>query len=341
MWYSLLIASLLYGACAFSAADKSIIRVGHFPNITHAQALVGQQLSRQGKGWFEERLGPNVEIQWYVYAAGPQAMEGIFTESIDLVYIGPSPTINAYVKSKALKIISGSCSGGSALVVHRDGNLKSNADFKGKKIGTPQFGNSQDIVAREWLRSIGLRITQTGGDALVIPTDPAEQLHLFRSGELDAVWTTEPWVSDLVLNGNGAVYLEESALWPQTKGRYVATHLVCSNKFRETHPDLVKKWVMAHVELTEWIQGHKEDTKILISQELKKEIYRTLPDNVLDRALQHVTFTYDPIPESLYKYAQMAFNLGFLKHEPDLSGIYEFSYLNEVLKEKGLKGIGN
>jgi len=81
-------------------AETTILRVGHFPNVTHVQALVAHNLSRQGKGWFEARLGPDVTIQWFVYNAGPSAMEAIFAHSIDLTYVGPSPAINAYAKAR-------------------------------------------------------------------------------------------------------------------------------------------------------------------------------------------------------------------------------------------------
>src|SRR5688500_8884688 len=153
-------------------AAETILRVGHFPNITHAQALVAHNLSRQGKGWFEERLGPGTKIEWFVYNAGPSAMEAIFAQSIDLTYVGPAPALNAYTKSNGaeVRLIAGSANGGAAFVVHSDQNLKAPGDFKGKKIATPQLGNTQDISCRSWLLGGGLKITQLGGDAQVIPT---------------------------------------------------------------------------------------------------------------------------------------------------------------------------
>lgn len=317
-------------------AEKTVIRVGHFPNITHAQAVIGHQLTRQQRGWFEKELGPDVVVQWFVYNAGPGAMEGILTNSIDMTYVGPSPAINAYIKSKGeeVRIVAGSCSGGAALVVQPNGRIKENADFKGKKVGTPQFGNTQDIAARSWLRSIGLRVTQTGGDVFVIPTESADQLMLFRKGDLDAVWTIEPWVSRLVLEADAHVYLDESELWPETDGKYVTTHLVSSTKFLREHPDLVKKWVKAHVELTHWIKDRSVEAKSLLSQELKTETHIALPKSILDRSWSHIELTYDPIKQSLFKYASEAFHLGFLKHEPDLKNIYDLRFLEEVLEDR-------
>jgi NitT/TauT family transport system substrate-binding protein len=319
-------------------AEKIVLRVGHFPNVTHAQAVIAHGLSRTGKGWFEERLGPDVEVQWFVYNAGPSAMEAIFARSIDLTYVGPNPAVNAHLKSQGeeIRIVAGACSGGAALVVQPDGRIKTDADFKGKKIATPQFGNTQDVAARAWLQSKGLRITMTGGDAFVVPTANPDQLSLFQRGEMDAVWTVEPWVSRLELEAKGKVYLEESSLWKDTGGKYVTTHLVSSVKFLKERPDLLKKWIAAHVELTKWINDHPDEAKRILNEEMKAETTRALPQATLDSAWKRLEITYDPVSASLLKSAEDAHRIGFLKEHPDLSRIYDLKLLNEVLREKGL-----
>jgi NitT/TauT family transport system substrate-binding protein len=140
-------------ALALDGAAETVLRVGHFPNITHAQGLIASQLSREGKGWFEQRLGPGVKIQWFHYNAGPSAMEAIFAGSLDLTYVGPNPALNAHVKSRGeeIRLIAGATLGGAALVVQPDGRIANPADFKGRKLATPQLGNTQDVAARAWL----------------------------------------------------------------------------------------------------------------------------------------------------------------------------------------------
>src|SRR6266513_1140252 len=223
--------SLFFAAAAFSFAETKI-RIGHFPNITHAQGVIAHALSRQGKGWFEQRLGPGTKIEWFIYNAGPSAMEAIFAKSIDLTYVGPGPALNAYTKSNGqeIRLIAGAANGGAGLVVQPDENLRTPPDFRGKKIATPQLGNTQDISCRAWLTAGGLKITQLGGDAQVLPTQNPDQLALFQQKRIDAVWTVEPWVSQLERESGGRILVEEKDV--------ATTVLVSSVKFLAQHRDL-------------------------------------------------------------------------------------------------------
>jgi NitT/TauT family transport system substrate-binding protein len=323
------------------AAEKLVVRVGHFPNLTHAQGVIGHGFSRTGKGWFEQRLGTNVEVQWFVYNAGPTAMEAIMTRSLDLSYVGPNPAINAFLKTdgKDVRIVAGACSGGAALVVQPDGRIKTDADFKGRRVATPQLGNTQDVAARAWLVSKGFKVTMTGGDVLVIPTANPDQLTLFQKRDLDAVWTVEPWVTRLEREGGGKIYLEESTLWPETKGRYVTTHLVSSVRFQQQQPELLAKFIAAHVELTQWIQANPEEARRLLNAELKAETGRALTEETLVGAWGRLEFTYDPVRESLLKSAADAQRIGFLRKPPNLSPIYVLDPLNAALRARQLPEI--
>ncbi|MSU63302.1 MAG: ABC transporter substrate-binding protein [Pedosphaera sp.] len=318
-----------------AVAEKAVIRVGHFPNITHAQAVIAHGMSRQDRGWFEQRLGTNVEVRWIVFNAGPTAMEAILARSVDITYVGPNPAVNAHLRSRGeeIRIVAGACSGGAALVVQPDGRIEKDADFKGRKIGSPQLGNTQDVAARAWLMSRGLSITLTGGDAHVIPVANPDLFAMFKQGTFDAVWTVEPWVSRLELEARGKVYFDEGTLWPETQGRYVTTHLVSSARFLKERPELLKKWIAAHVELTQWASTNSAEAKRILNEELKFETTRALPKETLDSAWKRIELTYDPIRPSLFKSAEDAHRIGFLKTKPDLSRIYNLSLLNGVLRE--------
>jgi len=299
------------------ALAEEIIRVGHFPNITHVQGLVAQHLSRTGKSWFEQRLGKDVKIEWYIYNAGPSAMEAILADSIDLTYVGPSPTLNAYAKShgEEIRIIAGAAAGGAALVVHADSSLKQPADFRGKTIATPQLGNTQDVACRAWLANGGLKVTQTGGDAFIVPTANPDQLALFQSKKLDAVWTVEPWVSRLERDAGGKILLEQS--------KESITVLVASVKFLKTKRELAKKFAQAHRELTDWILAHPDEAKQMAQLELVAETQGKISAELIARAWTRITLTTEASPMEYQQFVANAQRAGFMRKAPDLSRLIE------------------
>jgi NitT/TauT family transport system substrate-binding protein len=300
-----------------SALAGDTIRVGHFPNVTHVQGLVAHHLSRTGKGWFEQRLGPDVKIEWYIYNAGPSAMEAILADSIDLTYVGPSPALNAYTKSNGeeIRIVAAAAAGGAALVVQPDSGLKEAGQFRGKTIATPQLGNTQDIACRAWLSNGGLKITQTGGDAFIIPTPNPDQLALFKNKKIDAVWTVEPWVSRLERDAGGKVVVEQS--------KDSITVLVSGVKFLKTKRDLAAKFARAHRELTEWILAHPEEAKQMVRQELAAETKAEVSADLIAQAWKRIVLTNDLSLEEYRHFVADAQRAGFIRSAPDLSRLIE------------------
>jgi NitT/TauT family transport system substrate-binding protein len=299
------------------AAAEDTIRVGHFPNITHVQGLVAHHLSRTGHGWFEERLGKDVKIEWYVYNAGPSAMEALLAGSIDLTYVGPNPALNAYTKSSGeeVRIIAGAAAGGAALVVQPDSGLKQPSDFRGKTIATPQLGNTQDIACRAWLANGGLRVTQTGGDVFIIPTPNPDQILLFQQKKLDAVWTVEPWVSRLERDAGGKVVLEQT--------NESITVLVSSVKFVKSKRGLATKFAQAHRELTGWILAHPEEAKRMVEQELAMETQAKVSSDLIAQAWKRITLRHEVSVEEFQLFVNNAQRAGFIRSMPDLSRIIE------------------
>jgi len=315
----LLLAALtvmLTGFCTPLQAETRI-RFGHFPNVTHVQALVAHHLSREGKGWFEARLGSGVKIEWYTYYAGPSAMEAVFANSIDVTYVGPSPAINAYAKSRGteVRIVAGAANGGAALVIQPDSAIKTGADFRGKRIATPQLGNTQDVACRAYLAAQGLKVTQMGGDALVIPTANPDQLSLFAQKKLDAVWTVEPWVSRLVREANAKVFLEEKDS--------VTTVLVSSVKFQNEQRDLLRKLVAAHKELTQWIKDHPAEAQAMVVEELNAETKSRISPELIAAAWPRIELTNEVALESLKTFVVNAQKAGFLKTVPSLEALVQ------------------
>jgi NitT/TauT family transport system substrate-binding protein len=323
--------SLVLAGCGPSQAahaQAETLRLGYFPNITQATALLGVK-----RGIFAQALGPNVTLTTVTFNAGPAALEALLSDSIDATYVGPNPAINAYVRSKgqAIRIISGATAGGAALVVNP--SITSAADLKGKRIASPQLGNTQDVALRWWLKSQGYTTTpEGGGDVSIVPQDNAQTLQAFRAGQIGGAWEPEPWATRLVLEGGGKVLVDERDLWPG--GRFVTTNLVVRTDFLQQHSDVVSHLLQGQLESTDFVNQHPAEAQRVANEAIGVITGRPLSTQVIAAAWSHLTFTSDPIAPSLRAVADHAHALGLLTGV-DLRGIYALGPLNRQLALAG------
>lgn len=335
----ILLATLTVGltACAgetsVSANGDVDVRLGYFPNVTHAVALVGL-----ARGTFQADLGKRAHLQTTTFNAGPALIEALLANAIDIGYVGPSPAVNGYVQShgQALRIIAGAASGGAEFIVRPGAHITSPGDLSGKKIATPQLGNTQDIALRYYLESIGLKTTDKGGTVQVLPTNSnAEILTLFKQGQIDGAWVPEPYASRLVVEDGGQVFLDERTLWPG--GSFATTTVVVRTQFLRDHPDVVRNFLKAHIETVQYINAHQSTAESVVNAQIKSLTSSALKPGVLARSFTSLTITYDPLAQSVLTTSDHALALGFLgTNKLDLSGIYDLTPLNQELKAKGL-----
>lgn len=324
-----------------SPASQEIktVRLGFFPNLTHAPALIGMQ-----QGYYKDALKPlGLTVAPTAFNAGPDAVTALFGDSLDITYIGPNPTISAYSQSQgeAVKVVSGAASGGAALVVSPD--INSAADLRGKTLATPQLGNTQDVALRYWLTEQGLTSTvEGGGDVSIKPQANADGLTAFGSGEIQGAWVPEPWVSEYVAKG-AKVLVNEKDLWPS--GEFVTTNILVRSEFLQEHPDVVQAVLDAHVQALQEIRENPAQAKRDVNDALQSLTGGTLDQDILDSAWKQIDFTADPLPDTLVTSAQHAVEVGLLDQaEIDAAGglpgsLYDLTLINKALANAGLEQV--
>lgn len=319
-----LVAAAACGGAAARPGARTALRLGFFPTITHAAAIAGLE-----RGVFARALGPDVRLETKTFNAGPEAVEAIFAEALDVAYIGPSPAINAFVKSRgeAVRVIAGATAGGAALVVAR--SIADAAGLKGARIASPQRGNTQDVALRTWLARQGLRTTlEGGGDVRIVAQSNAQTLETFRAGAIQGAWVPEPWATRLVVEGDGKVLVNEADLWPG--GQFATTLLLVRTQFLREHPNVVHNLLAGHVEATTFVAENASEAKDIVNAALARITGKALTPDVLDKAWSNLEFTLDPIAASVASSAAAAASIGLLD-EADLDGLYDLEPLNRVL----------
>ena len=326
---ALLVLAGVLGGCGETKSPGPVsVRLGYFANVTHAPAIVALE-----RGLFAEALGADVKLEARVFNAGPEAVEAIFSDALDVSYIGPNPAINAFTKSggEAIRIVAGATSGGAALVVHP--SITAAAQLKGKKLASPQLGNTQDVALRFWLKSQGLSTSlEGGGDVSVMPQANAQILETFRAGQVDGAWVPEPWATRLVLEGGGSVLVDERSLWPD--GKFVTTHVIVRTAFLKEHRELVERLLRAHVAAVDFANSDAVEARRIVNAGIERLTGKALPAAVIEGAWSHLAFTIDPLAATLQKSAQDAAAVGLLEGVK-LDGIYDLGPLNAILAAAG------
>jgi NitT/TauT family transport system substrate-binding protein len=354
-----------------SESIPNVLRLGYFPNLNHAQVIIGLANGHFQKALLEnssdsgENGDRGTTIKEYVFSAGPSAIEALYAGQIDVAYVGPNPAINGYMASngEGIRIISGSASGGAVFVVRNDSGILSTTDLGGKKFASPQLGNTQDVALRKYLNHNGYETVENGGNVTVVPVKPSDILTLMLKKEIDGAWVPEPWGARLVKESNAKIFVDERDLWPPD-GKFATTNIIVRTDYLKDNPEIIRKLINAQIDETLWINNtlnglrnvsstsgnvenqtsqniDKDGVELFIhafNDGLERITGNTVPEDELRDALQRLEFTYDPIEQSLFKMADDAYDLGLIGRgtKPDLTNIYDLGLLNEVLKERNL-----
>jgi len=294
--------------------------LGYFANVTHAQAVLGV-----ADGEYSAALAPS-KLDTKVFNAGPSLIEALFASEIDIGYVGPGPVLSAHAHShgQAVRVIAGAAANGVLIVARKDAGLKCLADLKDKAIATPQAGNTQDVSAKHYL------ISQLAQSDLsnVLAVANAEQAALMARGQIDGAWVPEPWGSRLIMEDGATLLAEEKDLWPQK--RFGLTLVVTTPEFLSQHPDVVQKFLAAHVWLTKNLAQNPQHYVPDLEDALAKLTGKQLPNGVVASSLNHVEFTDEPLEDTLATMAQWSYELKILTRQPDLTGLVDTRILERV-----------
>ena len=317
---AILISIVIIALDSENSLNENKVRIAYFPNIGHAIPIVGIE-----KGFFEASIGNTTKIETRVFDSGPQAIESLFANSIDVAYVGPGPAINGFLNSENhnVKILAGAASGGASFIVHPLSEINTASDFAGKKIAAPQIGNTQDVSLRNYLSEHGLKPAEKGGSVIIYNIPNPDIYTLFVKGDVDGAWVAEPWATILEYELDGKRLFHEEELWPNNE--FASVLLIGNTNFVEKNPRLIKNLLESNSDTADWINQNPMETRIIFNDFLNSHLGQSLSDDVVDIALSNLVITDDPLPDSVHSFAEKADTLGYLgRNGYDLSGIFYY-----------------
>lgn len=308
-------AAASLAACGARPVDPRALRLGCFPNLTHGPALTAAAGGRLAAAL------PGVRITTTLFTAGPAAMSALLAGAVDACFTGPIPAASAFLRShgRALRCVAGLCAGGAVLVSRPGLALRRARDLRGRRVATPQLGNTQDVALRSYLRANGLDDTARGGDVTVVNLESPNILSLFRRGGVDAAWVPEPWGARLLAAG-GTLCLDERDLWP---GRaFATTLLVVRRRYLDAAGAVADGLVDATATEVRRLRALPDGGLAEVGAALRAVTATALPAEVVRDAWSRIAFTTDPLPASVAAMVRRAQDLGMFP-PGDLDGFFD------------------
>jgi NitT/TauT family transport system substrate-binding protein len=319
-----LFAAVLLGCGRSRGGDGDRVRVGYFANLTHAQAVLGV-----ASGDYAHAVAP-AKLETKIFNAGPSLIEALFAGEIDIGYVGPGPVISAQARShgQGIRVVAGGAANGVVVVVRKDSGIASIGQLAGKRIATPQLGNTQDISARHYLSSV-LGLTDL---SRVTPVDNGQQAALFARNEIDAAWVPEPWGQLLIAQTGATLLAEEKDLWPEKE--FVLSLVVTTPEFLAKHPDTVERVLGAHRTWTDRLAADPAKYAPALGDALFALTGKRLDPAVVREALGRVKFTTDPNERTLKTFASWTHDLGFEREAVDLGNLVDTTILGKTVADR-------
>ena len=314
--------------------SENNIRVAFFPSVVHAVPIIGMETQT-----FANNLNADLDIQVKIFDSGPQVIESIFSNSVDIAYVGPGPVINGFLKSDGndLKILAGAASGGASFVIQKNSGLDLIENYSGKRIAAPQISNTQDVSLRHYLAENGLITAEKGGDVFVLNIANPDIYTLFAKGDIDGAWVPEPWATMLVEELDGVRLFDENEFWPENQ--FSSVLLIGRSDYIEKNPEIIKKWINANEKTAQWINNHPDESKKLYNEFLNSYMGRTLPQNIVEKSFSNIIITSEPLENSVHTFAERADALGYLGRDGyTLDGIFYHENISVTSNEENYNG---
>ncbi|MFK2824807.1 aliphatic sulfonate ABC transporter substrate-binding protein [Bacillus sp. B190/17] len=298
------------------AEEKKKVVIGYFPNLDHVPAMIAKE-----KGYYEEALGEDVDIEYKSFPDGGAFMVALKTGDVHAGLVGPGPVMNNFTNGADVKIVAGGSSGGTVIVARKDSGIKSVKDFAGKTFITPGVGCTHDVQMETFVKDFGIESNRIGGSMKHTTGKPAQYAGLFESGKVDLAAVPEPWGSLLVKEQGAKIIVDSDEIsFGTTLPNSV---LATSGKLIKEDPELVQKIVNAHQKAIDFINGNPEEAKQLTIDSIKKDTKQELAKDVVDSAWKRITYTSDVNEEVVQQFADSSYDLKFLKTKPEFSALID------------------
>ncbi|MGI0491391.1 aliphatic sulfonate ABC transporter substrate-binding protein [Alkalinema pantanalense CENA528] len=264
----------------------------------------------ESQGNLEKALQPlGVTVKWAEFAAGPQQLEAINANGLDIASTAAHPPVFSQAAGNQLVYLATTpINGGSiSLLVPKGSTVQNISELKGKKIAFQKASIGHYLVYKG-LQQAGLKLDDV--ESVFLP--PPDAATAFAQAKVDGWYIWEPFVTRAEVSGAGRV-LESGEKYADTRNFYST-----SRKFYEDNPELIRIFFTELQKSEEWLKTHPKEAAQILAPITKLE------PNILEKMHAKLTFGVRGIDEDVIKKQEELAQLWFdLKQIPNVPKVRE------------------
>lgn len=206
----------------------------------------------------------NLNVEPTLINSGNAAAAALIGGAAEVAYTNITTAITAHAKGLPLQIIAPGLllttetNGTSAILVLKDGPIRSGRDLNGKNIGLLALGDSMQASVQAW-------IDQNGGDSRtvkMIEVPPSSVVQMLEEGRVSAAGINEPAVSQAIAGGK--VRVIANPLTAIAKA-FLAALFGVMGPAADKYPEAMRRFARAMRESSAYTNKHMAETVELVA----------------------------------------------------------------------------
>ncbi|MEQ1948896.1 MAG: ABC transporter substrate-binding protein [Bryobacteraceae bacterium] len=222
--------------------ERRKFNVAYIPVTCHLACPVTDYISKfsQGGEIFLPRM----------FQGFPEIKEALISNKMQAAFIVAPLAIALKAQGVPIRIVYLGHRYGSAVVVHKDGAIKTFADMRGKTIAIPSRFSDERLIVFKAMKAFGIQ----PGEIKMVEMAPPDVAGALAARAIDAFSMGEPFPSQAEMGGFGRVLFHAREFWPD----YMSCVLVVREDTIEKRPQDVQVLVDGIARSGLWLEKGKE-----------------------------------------------------------------------------------
>lgn len=184
------------------------------------------------------------------FSGWPELKEAHLSGDLPATFILAPMAMALRQQGVKLKIVYLGHRDGTALMVHKDSDIRNFKDLKGKRIAVPNRFSNQRLIIFKALKDNGMTLK----DVQLLEMPPPDMPAALYSKSIDAVTSGEPFMAQTEMDGYGRVLYQAKELWPN----FISCVLAVEERTIEEHPEWVQQLVDGIAKSGKWLESDME-----------------------------------------------------------------------------------